>query len=103
MNSDSNPFISGKVVLQDGSPLTESVAIQSVCNGRKHVEAYTDSSGSFLFQFAAATTGMLSSGLGEGDNSMRSTDTLDGRIRNFRNCDLRAVLQGFTSDSVNLS
>ena len=36
-------FISGKVVLDDGTPLTESANIQTVCRGRRQTVAHTDS------------------------------------------------------------
>src|SRR5438105_6500633 len=49
-------FFTGKVTLDDGSPLTEPVAIQSICNGQKHTEAYSDSHGGFSFQFSNRST-----------------------------------------------
>ena len=38
-------FISGKVMLQDGTPPPDSVVIERVCNGLARPEGYTDSKG----------------------------------------------------------
>ena len=57
-------FISGKVVLDDGSQLTEAATIQTVCQGRRQTVAHTDSHGGFTFEFgdrmAAAAAGISS-------------------------------------------
>src|SRR5262245_19909823 len=43
-------FLSGKVMLDDGTPPPDSVVIERVCNGNPRAEAYTDSKGRFSFQ-----------------------------------------------------
>src|SRR5712691_931793 len=43
-------FLSGKVVLQDGTAPQEPVVIERVCNGVPRQEGYTDSKGRFSFQ-----------------------------------------------------
>src|SRR5262245_12072417 len=43
-------FLSGKVVLDDGTPPPTEVVIERVCNGNPRAEAYTDSKGRFSFQ-----------------------------------------------------
>src|SRR5688572_19730542 len=43
-------YLSGKVVLDDGTPPPDSVVIERVCNGQPRAEAYTDSKGRFSFQ-----------------------------------------------------
>src|SRR6516162_9745131 len=50
----SNLFLTGQVVVDDGTPVTESAAIQTVCRGEKHTETHTDSKGNFSFQFSGA-------------------------------------------------
>src|SRR5271170_5054900 len=50
-SSASIAFISGKVVLEDGSELTEPAVIQTICRGRRHSETYTDGRGNFNFRF----------------------------------------------------
>src|SRR5262249_57564148 len=43
-------FLSGKVMLDDGTPPPETVVIERICNGNPRPEAYTDSKGRFSFQ-----------------------------------------------------
>ena len=49
-NTITNPtvnttFISGKVMVDDGTDVPDQVSIESVCNGRTHIETVTDSKG----------------------------------------------------------
>jgi tetratricopeptide (TPR) repeat protein len=91
-------FLSGKVVLDDGSLLTDSAAIQTICKGQKHTETHTDSHGNFSFQF----TTRLSSTSGMTDSDA-SDDMMNSRAqRDFRECELQASLSGFTSEVVQL-
>jgi tetratricopeptide (TPR) repeat protein len=94
-------FLSGKVVLSDGTSLTEPAAIQTVCKGRKRTETYTDSRGYFSFQFGTqtptATAGVDDVDSSWGDNMSR------GNQREWRDCELQASLAGYTSDSIQLS
>jgi len=93
-------YLSGKVTL-DGAELTEPAAIQIICGGRRHTEAYTNSRGRFNFQFADLTTG---SAAGISDASApiltRSSSALEQR--NWQDCQLQAVLAGFSSDPIEL-
>src|ERR1051325_9375457 len=43
-------FLSGKVMLDDGTPPPEPVVIERVCNGQPRPEGYTNSKGHFSFQ-----------------------------------------------------
>jgi tetratricopeptide (TPR) repeat protein len=109
-------YISGKVTIQDGSPVAQ-VNIERVCGGLSKTVAYSNSSGRFSFQW--------------GDRSMIVADASDagsGRTRNagsggfggsqsagganalasdpfgnrMMNCELRANAPGFTSDTIDL-
>ncbi len=51
-------FLSGKVVLDDGTPPPEPVKIERVCNGVVRPEGYTDSKGRFSFQLGQNTSMM---------------------------------------------
>jgi len=42
-------FITGKVVLDDGSQLTEGATIQTICRGQKQTVTHSDSRGGFSF------------------------------------------------------
>src|SRR5256885_268949 len=45
-------MLSGKVVVDDGTPPPGQVAVQTVCKGQKRTVTYTDSSGEFSFPLA---------------------------------------------------
>jgi tetratricopeptide (TPR) repeat protein len=94
-------FLTGKVVIDDGSVLTESVSIQSVCKGQKRTETHTDSHGSFSFQFGGLF-GISSGSDFEADTPSRNTSAGRPERRDLRDCELQASLAGFTSDSIPL-
>ena len=92
-------FISGKVVLPDGSPVAESVTIQSICGGRKRVETFTDSRGNFSFELKKKPNTMAIQGA---DISSSSDDgfSKNNTAFQYRNCELEASLPGFSSEVV---
>jgi tetratricopeptide (TPR) repeat protein len=94
-------FLTGKVVIADGSVLTEPAAIQTICKGQKRTETHTDTHGSFSFQFGGLSA--ASSG-GDFDADTPSRNTFAGRPdrRDLGDCELQASLAGFTSDSISL-
>jgi tetratricopeptide (TPR) repeat protein len=120
-------FLSGRVVLEDGSALPGPVVIERVCGGGPRPEAYTDSKGHFSFQlgqntyeFADASYGRASStmdaaGVGAANSvgSIASASSNAGPLANGPNssmsqfalagCDLRATLSGYRSDSIPLA
>lgn len=96
-------FISGKVRVDDGSELTDSATIESQCNGDRHFEAYTDRKGNFSFEFGKQR------GMGNDDVTTTSTG-MPGRPRTaleqrreLQQCELIAVLPGFTSQTLELA
>lgn len=109
-------YLTGSVMLDDGTPPPEPVTIERVCNGAPRAQAYTDMKGRFSFQIgqtagvmqdaseesagvpgtSSAATG-ISNGVGPTQPAQRDApDVL------LANCDLRAVLSGFRSDTVSL-
>lgn len=108
-------YLSGKVLLDDGTPPGEQVVIERICNGVVRPEAYTDTKGRFSFQlgqntgmFADASTGGYSASDGLGSASRSSQGSLGGMSggmseRELMGCELRASLPGFRSQVVNLA
>ena len=95
-------FLSGKVALDDGGELTDAATIESVCNGDRHFEAYTDRKGNFSFEFGKQRN------LGMDDISTNGSLAGEPRTalqqrRELQSCELVAVLPGFTSQTVELS
>jgi tetratricopeptide (TPR) repeat protein len=109
-------FISGKVTMDDGSPLPPNVVIQRVCNGNPRSVAYTDSKGHFSFQWGQQNSFMAdaseagfsgrNSGVGGFGNpqSAGGGNPLSGDPfgNQMAGCEIRAQLAGYRSDSVNL-
>jgi tetratricopeptide (TPR) repeat protein len=112
-------FLSGRVAVDDGSPLPGPVTIERVCNGVTHAEGYTDTKGNFGIQlgneqgvFQDATDGIgggggmtglpgiprTQSGMGGGSSLGQSASD-----RLLNNCELRARLGGFRSQSIILA
>jgi tetratricopeptide (TPR) repeat protein len=97
-------FLSGRVVLQDGSQLTEPAAIQTICRGKKRTETYSDSHGNFSFELGSPNA--LSGAAGMMDAETSFSDVMSSQRNNqrdFRDCELQAVLPGFSSESIQLS
>src|SRR5438270_3273517 len=95
-------FISGKVVVDDGSELTDQATIQSICKGRRHMEGYTDSHGAFNLEMGRRNTAVdqnIESDMERPQNSSMVSSQLGGP---WRDCELQAVLPGFTSQVVEL-
>ena len=100
-SSQSAIFIAGKIVLDDGTELTEPVAIQTICKAERHTETYSDSHGGFSFEFGDPNAGAAAAASDASSSSLGSSTAL--ARRNPQDCQLQAVLAGFTSQPVELS
>jgi tetratricopeptide (TPR) repeat protein len=94
-------FVSGKVVLDDGTELTEPAVIQTICQGRRHSETYSDSHGSFSFRFGDPGQGTAASISDASSSNMAVRSSMQSG-RELRDCQLQAELAGFTSQAVEL-
>jgi tetratricopeptide (TPR) repeat protein len=95
-------FVSGRVALDDGTELTEPAAIQTICRGDKHTRTYTDRHGSFSFQLGDPTPSAEGDLSDAGNSTMTRTTTLREQ-RALRDCEVQAVLGGFSSEIVELA
>ncbi len=111
-------YLSGKVMLDDGTPPPEPVTIERVCNGSPRPEGYTDSKGRFSFELgrntammADASTNMGNDGFGGGmpgqpqrggfgNSGFGGNSNIESQLMG---CELRASLPGFRSDMVSLA
>ncbi len=108
-------FISGKVLLDDGTPPPEPVAIERVCHGQPRTEGYTDTKGRFSFQLGNNLAVMQDASIGNSDQDLfgagggRSSRPLGGvggrpiTERDLMGCELRAVLPGYRSEPISLA
>jgi Tfp pilus assembly protein PilF len=108
-------YLTGNVMLDDGTPPPDPVTIERVCNGAPRAQAYTDSKGRFSFQIGQ-TGGVTQdasedgAGLPGASHSAGMATVIGTQQRQMSsqpdtqlaNCDLRAVLAGFRSDRVGL-
>ncbi len=112
-------FVSGRVMLADGTPPPEPVVIERICGGNSpKAEGYTDSRGYFGFELGRQNSGVLqdaSQGGGFGNDpfsaSSSSSSSLGGTSmpmgvgvdQRLMTCELRARLAGYRSQIVSLA
>src|SRR3984885_14373835 len=98
-------FLSGKVVLDDGSPLPDRAEVETVCDGQKRTRARTDSRGGFGFSLSSdgesSVVGTQSAATGA-DNSWGGPMAPRRDEPDMQGCELEAVLAGFTSERIAL-
>ena len=108
-------YLTGNVMLDDGTPPPGPVTIERVCGGSPRAQAYTDQKGRFSFQIGQTSAVMQDAsedGSGLPGTSRPASSIANGagpmpelaNPPNMRldNCDLRAVLSGFRSDTIGL-
>jgi tetratricopeptide (TPR) repeat protein len=110
-------YVSGKVMLDDGTPPPEPVVIERVCMGVTRPEGYSDLKGRFHFQLGQNNNQMVadaSVGTADGlprnmntnpfDTTMSAPQQRSGGLteRDLAGCEIRAVLAGYRSDVVSL-
>ena len=101
-------FLSGKVMLADGTPPGEPVAIERVCWGQLRPETYTDSKGRFSFQLGERRRGPAffdASTSPAADNLFFNSGKLESPVRgqvDLTGCELRASLPGYRSEPIEL-
>ena len=110
-------FLSGRVVLDDGTVPNERVSVERVCAGQVVREGYTDSRGYFSFtigggamntqlQDASTSSDSRLDGLGMG-SGMGPMGGLGGQSQSLRQslfgCELRGTLPGTISELVELA
>ena len=94
-NLGQRAFLTGKVVLDDGTQLTESASIQTICRGRRQTVTHTDSHGGFSFELGDRMS-TFAAGIGEADVDSISNPGASNRgnnmQRDWRECELVAQL-----------
>ena len=110
-------YISGKVVLDDGSQASPNITIERICSGVSRTVSFTDAKGTFSFQWGQNSTVMAEAsdsgfgiknasptgGFGNAQSAGGASALAgDPYANSFNNCELRASLGGYKSDLVNL-
>lgn len=110
-------YISGKIVIDDGSPVPPNVTVERICGGIAKTVAYADANGRFNFRWSGSSTVLEdASDAGSGPSSKQSSrgfgssqsagganilaaDPFGSRMMN---CAVRASLAGYTSESIDV-
>jgi tetratricopeptide (TPR) repeat protein len=103
-------FVSGKVLLEDGTPPPDLVRIERDCGGVVRLEGYTDSKGRFSFQvgqnpmaFMDASTGGYDPFSAPRSSASSSTNRMNlPRDSALEGCEIRAAFPGYRSDAIRL-
>ena len=117
-------FISGRVLLEDGTPPPEFAVIETVCGGNTHAEGYADTKGYFAIELGrrngvlqdasespgnyngyggANNSGISGGGFGSGTGIGSGMGSGGSSELRFANCELRAKLAGYRSQMVSLA
>lgn len=107
-------FLSGKVMFDDGSSPNTDIRIERVCGGAVHLEAHTDSKGSFSFQLGQNTTvdtdaedaltgTSLGNRSGQFTTQPMTMSSTGNRANTLWDCELRASYPGYRSEVVELA
>jgi tetratricopeptide (TPR) repeat protein len=101
--------ISGRVLQEDGTPLSENVEIQRVCGNVVRHEAYTDAKGKFNILLDSQTTATSAfQGASEGGGAAEMGSQMGNRLSQTTRtqlwgCEIRATFPGFYSGSISLA
>jgi len=93
-------FITGQVVLDDGTELTEPAMIQTICRGQRRSQTYTNSRGYFSFQFGDSKSAE-SAAISDASSSGAPTRSIS-QSSDITSCQLQAELAGFSSQPVEM-
>jgi tetratricopeptide (TPR) repeat protein len=105
-----NIVLSGKVILEDGTPVPGPAAVQTLCKGQRRTVAYSDSNGGFSFTLVEQRAGLNSMSTGLSDASVSGRDGLPigdspnvlSNMREWRGCAVQAELAGYTSERIDI-
>lgn len=92
-------YLSGKVILDRGGTVSQPIPVERVCNGTVRREGYTDSHGNFSILLGENTAFQDASE--SGGISLRPNQGVNAR--QLWNCEIRAVLPGYTSSHILLA
>ena len=97
-------FITGRVVVDDGTPVTDPVAIQTNCRGQLRTRGYSDSKGYFSIELSSNNNALAaSSDASESMSSMGRAPAARSLSNEWEYCQIQANLAGYTSRGLELA
>jgi tetratricopeptide (TPR) repeat protein len=112
--------VSGRILLEDGTPPAVGTVVERNCNGSSHAEGYTDAKGYFIVTLGQNRDMIIDAGDSSSDSAMgrpfpqltnagegefgTGTGSSRGQLldNRYSNCDIRARLGGYRSQSASL-
>ncbi len=95
-------YLSGKVILPDGSPPPEPAIVYLYCPGGRQPQAYTNAKGVFNFPVGGAQNRRVIDSSRTLPGSPVGASGPDRSFVDLTQCELRAYLPGYTSSKINL-
>ncbi len=98
-------YLTGKVVVDDGTELGNAASIQTSCRGSAHTAGYTDSKGNFSIELdpnARPNTSAIGD-VTDTNSTVRDRSDESWRTPGWNDCQIRALLAGYTSQVVDLA
>jgi tetratricopeptide (TPR) repeat protein len=106
-------FFTGNVILDNGSAPADAVRIEKICEGHASFEAWTDEKGHFGFKVTSSGADVAGGDASLGANArgdelnkaLNATSTQYSMpiTQALRNCELRAALSGYRSETVSMA
>ena len=100
-------IITGKVVPDDGTTISDIATLQTDCRGQRHTVGHTDMKGQFSIQFGGGGLQSQNSELPDatdtGSSSLGKSGSVSSNVNDLRSCQLEALLPGFVSQQVELA
>src|SRR5205823_676413 len=99
-------YLQGRVATDDGTPVPHDVLIERVCGARVRQQEHASSGGDFTMQLGTRTDSYVDATASGDENPTRAgqkNSAFGGIPRlDLTNCEIRATVSGFRSNSVNL-
>ncbi len=101
-------LLSGKVVLEDDNPPPEPVKVELLCNFEIRSQTYTSADGGFSFQLGNERSAVMDASarkpaISQFGITALSDFEVSGTRVNMSGCEIRALLGGFRSDTLQLA
>jgi len=100
-------IITGKVVPDDGTSISDIATLQTDCRGQRHTVGHTDMKGHFSIQFGGGGLQSQNSELPDatdtGSGMLGKPSSVSSNVNDLRSCQLEALLPGFVSQQIELA
>jgi len=95
--------LSGRVVLEDGSPPPVPVIVDLRCDGNRMPQYYTNDKGYFIFRIGGEPSRSVADSQRQGPGEPVGATGSDRSFVSLTNCELEATLAGYTSSKIYLA